>query len=497
MSEPNPASPEPSPTPATGRHIQHGCRNLTTRGVMCRQAALTGQDFCVAHRERCLSLPTPGHITVPLLEDHGSIQLMLSKILHSVLNNQLAGALASKAAYCCQVAANTLPRPVAPRLKAGETPAEPQAVTEVFTDEAGNLIGPLEDYHDPAAAAFEPQWSWSKYLYEKECEELGIPTPTSAADFPASGWLSEEERQYDPARLVRGYTAHIRAIRERDFFIRKEESAAALADGLPDPHAALKRNNPRCASGTLRCGGPLAFSACPDCRLKRRPAPSPSGEPSAADAPSPASELAELNAAADSEQCSDHCSLSTDPCQRCSEPGAQFPVPSPQVVELVNQPAPLIPNDKKLVPQGGTPHPQNKNTQKTRPTRSEPLPLLTLDQRSARYYASAAEPAPSEVASSDRAERASAKSNAHLYPVTCPLQPVPCTLYPAPCTLSPAISSPPQQTPSTVPPSCRAESAPPRNTPGERRETASRGSLRRTGALRAQPSSSSRQGRSK
>jgi len=107
-------------------------------------------------------------------------------------------------------------------------------------------------------------------------------------------------------------------------------------------------------------------------------------------------------------------------------------VPRPNVVELVKQPTYLIPNDKKLVPQGGTPHFQNKSTQNPRSTGSEPLPLLSLEERSTRYYASAMELALSEFAPGDRVERASAESEipaspsraAHLYPVN--LHPVPC-----------------------------------------------------------------------
>ena len=153
----------------------------------------------------------------------------------------------------------------------------------------------------------------------------------------------------------------------------------------------------------------------------------------------------------------DHCSLITDHGRECGP-----------VVDLVKRPTNLIPNEIKTTPQGGTPHFQNKSTQKPHPTSSEQLPLLSLEEAATRYFAE------SELPDS---------LNAHLYPV--------------PCTLYPAISSPLKQTPSTDQLSCRAESAPARSIQGGRRETASRGSLRRRDVRHGRSSSSSRQGRSK
>jgi len=165
-----------------------------------------------------------------------------------------------------------------------------------------------------------------------------------------------------------------------------------------------------------------------------------------------------------------------------------------QCCRVSKTPTYLIPKrQKNLFPQGGTPHFQNKSTQNPRSTGSEPLPLLSLEERSTRYYASAMELALSEFAPGDRVEPglsaeseipASPSRAAHLYPVTC-------TLYPA------SISSPPQQNSVHGPAFIRAESAPARSIQGERRERASRENLRHRDGRREQSWSSSRQGRSK
>src|SRR5580700_4942930 len=135
----------------TDPNVPYRCRYLTTKGEQCRQIALNGRNFCFAHRD-----PEPDFgcrkIKVPILEDSASIQLMLTKILHGLLNDHFPVAVASKAIYCCQVAASTIARPVAYRPKLGERlPAEPLAVMEIYKDQQGNLMGPLEEFHLPPA----------------------------------------------------------------------------------------------------------------------------------------------------------------------------------------------------------------------------------------------------------------------------------------------------------------------------------------------------------
>ena len=248
------------------------CRYVKTSGEQCRAQALLGNHYCYTHKynRKPVYAGVKGYDRVAFLEDTASIQLSLSQIMQGLLEGKIDRYTASTAFYGFSVAAGVVRTDLMQERWLAESKRPiPESVTEVIHEECDNLA-PEKEYRGPTGV-FEPQWSWSKYMYEKECEQLGLPTPTCAADFPASGWLTEKEINTDPAKLVQGYHARIRAETDRLFFIRKEESAAALAAGLPDPHEHLKADNPDCPSRTKVCGGPLAFSACPDCRAKRTP----------------------------------------------------------------------------------------------------------------------------------------------------------------------------------------------------------------------------------
>ena len=142
------ASTIPSTPGETDRNVAYYCRHLTTKGVQCRQAALNGRNFCYAHRNRNLAFGH-GSVKVPLLEDSASIQLMLTKILHAILNDHLNGVLASKAVYCCQVAASTLraPSPTAPARR--KTSRRTAGRHGDYMDAQDNLMGPLEEFPLP------------------------------------------------------------------------------------------------------------------------------------------------------------------------------------------------------------------------------------------------------------------------------------------------------------------------------------------------------------
>ena len=438
MSDPNTTYPEVLTTPSeTNPNVPYYCRYLTTKGEQCRQIALNGRNFCYAHRD-----PEPDFgfrkIKVPVLEDSASIQLMLTKILHGLLNDHFPAAVASKAIYCCQVAASTIARPVAYRPKLGEKlPAEPMAVMEIYKDQQGNLMGPLEEYHLPAAPP-EPESARAKARAEWDkcvAHHYWCPGPTAAykcADCQRVAQLCSEPPKEEPTQEP---TA-VSPAPEPSKLSPTPDPIAMIADPVDEPSANSSSHDYELAELTAvadepccnRCSGHCAFpERCPDhCSLITG-------------------------------HCSDHCSLITDHGRECGP-----------VVDLVKRPTNLIPNEIKTTPQGGTPHFQNKSTQKPHPTSSEQLPLLSLEEAATRYFAE------SELPDS---------LNAHLYPV--------------PCTLYPAISSPLKQTPSTDQLSCRAESAPARSIQGGRRETASRGSLRRRDVRHGRSSSSSRQGRSK
>ena len=449
MSDPNTTYPEVLTTPTeTNPNVPYYCRYLTTKGEQCRQIALNGRNFCFAHRD-----PEPDFgfrkIRVPLLEDSASIQLMLTKILHGLLNDHFPAAVASKAIYCCQVAASTIARPVAYRPRLGEKlPAEPMAVMEIYKDQQGNLMGPLEEYHLPAAPP-EPESARAKARAEWDkcvAHHYWCPGPTATykcADCQRVAQLCSEPPKEEPTQEP---TA-VSPAPEPSKLSPTPDPIAMIADPVDEPSANSSSHDYELAELTAvadepccnRCSGHCAFpERCPDhCSLI-------TGH---------CSDRCSLITG----HCSDHCSLITDHGRECGP-----------VVDLVKRPTNLIPNEIKTTPQGGTPHFQNKSTQKPHPTSSEQLPLLSLEEAATRYFAE------SELPDS---------LNAHLYPV--------------PCTLYPAISSPLKQTPSTDQLSCRAESAPARSIQGGRRETASRGSLRRRDVRHGRSSSSSRQGRSK
>jgi hypothetical protein len=401
MSTTTPSSIEaPNTNPATqnpDRKIIYRCRSLTSKGDQCKQAALRGSGLLRpalrAHRRRLL----PSR-QVPHPPPRGRIRRPAHPHQNGPVRPSTKRSPNPSPARLCTPAASPLPPSRAPpRQKASDQPEPiPEAAVDVSIDYGGNLIGPREEYRGPTGV-FEPQWSWSKYMYEKECEQLGLPTPTCAADFPKSGWLTEDEVKTDPARLVQGYHARVRAEKDRLFFIRKEESAAALAAGLPDPHEHLKADNPDCPSRTKVCGGPLAFSACPDCRAKRTPGMGFDdldnevfNDPIADEPP------LDLKAAADSssERCtlnaerlpircplsanrsSELCALSSEPCrpELCALSSDLC-----KVVESVNTPTPLIPKPQKFVSRGVPPsrRPQcaSRRTQPPAP-QTLPLPLL-------------------------------------------------------------------------------------------------------------------------
>ncbi len=313
----------PSTPSETDPSVPYYCRYLTTKGEQCRQIALNGRNFCFAHRD-----PEPDFgcrsVKVPLLEDSASIQLMLTKILHGLLNDHFPGTVASKAIYCCQVAASTIARPVAYRPKLGEKlPAKPMAVMEIYRDKQGNLMGPLEEYPLPAAPA-EPESARAKARAEWDpCVAHHFWCPGPAAPYKCADCQRVAQLSQEPPR----------------------EEPAAIAPA-PEPSAVFPTPDP---------------GATP-------PADEPSSEECGSDEYSTVSsshecELVELTAAAGSDPCPPASCLL--PPVSCSgpEPGARFPVPCSHVVDLIKPPTNMIPNDKKPAPQGGTPHSQNKSTQ--------------------------------------------------------------------------------------------------------------------------------------
>ena len=199
---------------------------------------MNGFDYCVQHFNRApIALGKPGHIAIPLLEDHSAVQLVCTQVAHALANRELEPPIAHEILNACKIANSTLPRP--PRMKASDKPEPtPETVSNFACDEWGNWIGPREAYRGPDAV-FAPQWSVSKHMYECECERLGKPRPTCAADYPAHGWLTEDEMREDPDDFSARYEAEIAELKKH----REAEEAHARAQGR-DPRIRFQSANP-------------------------------------------------------------------------------------------------------------------------------------------------------------------------------------------------------------------------------------------------------------
>jgi hypothetical protein len=105
--DPSRAQPAPARRPR--------CRALTVDGHRCKNYVLGGLHICYSHyRNRRPALPAPRYVSVPLLEDRSSIQLMTTQILHGLLSNRLETRRARASLYALRIAALALSRPLVP-----------------------------------------------------------------------------------------------------------------------------------------------------------------------------------------------------------------------------------------------------------------------------------------------------------------------------------------------------------------------------------------------
>jgi hypothetical protein len=245
----------PTPEPKTPKPDHRRCRALRVNGFQCESWALRGSPFCYTHKSyRHPECPAKGSkIVLPLLEDHSSIQLLVTRAAHGVLSGQLDNDTARTLGYLCQVALCTLARPLAPRPKPlDDKQPLPQPVTEIFAGPDGDSLGPDEAYRPPNAA--RPVWSFDKYLLDEYYQLLGRPRVTRPEDLPPSGWLTEEEmkeRTLDPQTFFRDLHDQIVDARQR-----------ADDRGLLPPI----EERP-CGYG--QCHGPAQKNPCNDCKRER------------------------------------------------------------------------------------------------------------------------------------------------------------------------------------------------------------------------------------
>jgi hypothetical protein len=230
-------------TETTTRHGKRRCRHIRTAGNQCEAVAMNGQHYCFHHLKN--RHPLSGKVaeyTLPFLDDTASIQLSVSRALQGLLDKTLDPVSARTALYGASIANATLRTSLMQQrfnTQRGH-PAAPEPVSDVELVDFV-MLAPDQEYRGPNNT-FEPHWSLSKHMYEQECERLGIPKPTCAADYPADGWLTEEEMEEqkdDPSALVERYQARIAEFKKNREAV---EAARAAANGS-SPAQATQANS--------------------------------------------------------------------------------------------------------------------------------------------------------------------------------------------------------------------------------------------------------------
>ena len=369
------STPAAEPKPANPMKKSRQCRFIKTSGEQCRSEAMTGNHYCFSHKynRKPTFTGVRGYDRVAFLEDAASIQLALSQTMQGLLDRIVDHHTARAVFYGCSVAASLVRLDFARErwLTENKQPI-PGQVTETTKAEDSEPLAPEKEYRGPTGV-FEPQWSWSKYLYERDCEELGQIKPTCAADFPASGWLTEDEIKEDPQDWIKRTKGRKLALyekckaveRERNperFYIPSPESKpdpstrpnlepnsepnpelSPEPDSEPSTEKSAERNpepndknNPDAARSTnchpahqpCACGGLYGGNPCDECLDRQQRNAPPAQDRSAysasldlkASADTRCSETCTLNA----ERRSDHCPLITDHCPAAAS--SLFPV---------------------------------------------------------------------------------------------------------------------------------------------------------------------------
>ena len=158
--------PTPAPIPlgvAPAVPTKHFCRHLTVKGIPCRQRAMIGESWCVAHRDHRFPVcPSPRNgkkVAIPLMEDLDTVQVIATQVAQGLFAETLDPWRAGKILYACQIAALTLPRPA--RLRPSDEKIKPpQPVADPMEDIDGALLGPEEEWIDPNQPKKK---SWTPY----------------------------------------------------------------------------------------------------------------------------------------------------------------------------------------------------------------------------------------------------------------------------------------------------------------------------------------------
>lgn len=305
--------PEPIATSTeatTPSQLPH-CRAIKTDGTRCNGVVLKGLHLCWSHfHHRHPALADKDHISIPLLEDHASIQLVMTQIVHGLLSMKLDPARAKAAIWAAQVAAYTLPRPA--RLKGNEPVGEP--VHRIGADHDGLIStdpdpAPCTLHPVPSAPSSEapctlhPAPSTLNYLCQvsataeevwalQDRTDLGVNQPPPEQRYidpwhaapppqPFPGWNVPPPpppppppaheaglpcdcpkcKEYDEKFLLRYYGPTKRAR-------RKSRNSAGSEPGALSPEP--EDFNPLCESNQPRCLGPDSEFCCRKCKRVRK-----------------------------------------------------------------------------------------------------------------------------------------------------------------------------------------------------------------------------------
>ncbi|MBT9330775.1 hypothetical protein [Paracidobacterium acidisoli] len=189
---------------ASGKPKKMQCRYLKTGGTQCRGIAIRGQDYCHLHgRHRHPHFRNC--VSIPLLEDLDSIQVVVSQVVQSVLTGQIEHDAGTLALRGLRIAATLLGirlhQERVRKTAAAATPALPPAPeplpepVEVITEtDTGDVLAPESEYEGPGGKReLRKVWSFEKMLYNEHLRQQGRPEIEYEDDFPEEGYLTREE----------------------------------------------------------------------------------------------------------------------------------------------------------------------------------------------------------------------------------------------------------------------------------------------------------------
>ena len=258
--EPGARNPEPGPR-STGP-----CRAITTAGQRCKNDALDGSHLCYSHaRHRHPTLPHPTQVSIPLLEDHASVQLIATQVVHGLMSLKMAPDHARTILYALQIVAATLPRPghlpspnppssPSPQPAGGNPQSQDTQIHTITFDEFGPIAA---DGDQPA-----PNAHWSRPAPGVDPLAVLDASPNIARPDPLP---PNDPFSHCDCPICRKLMRH-------------------GADPMLHRHI-QPIENPHCSSGHPDCRGPESDVRCPHCEkirkfmpLRRRHKPQPKPE---------------------------------------------------------------------------------------------------------------------------------------------------------------------------------------------------------------------------